>query len=747
MGVSVKENKATLSVKGFKRVNEFASPELLDDSELTVLKNYVLDQVGGVPCLRNPFQSYNANANSAALISMQDVLIGSTNYILGVDATALYKSAAGTGTWSSVKGSLTSGKIMRICQYSGKLYCVNGFDAPFQSDLTTTANLAITKPVVTSVTVTPAITGGSMAAGEYYYTLAYKDSNGNFSPPSLCLHATIASGVVGSVALAVLPTTSDKYLYRTKVGDGTFYLVAIIGSTTTTYTDTAADTSLDLSNTINYLGVPTSAFYPLVKNDRLFLGHVTLTPYNFPTFQSNSADITFEQVAASNEGLEPSSTYKYKMVLVFSDGTLSEPSDPVTHVTGAAMGGNGKLWIGLTAKFPMGFPNVTAIRFYRTVAAGSTYYFDNYAAVAVNPISRGFSFVASYFGLTTIPLFFSANSDASIVSNEALPSSSATTYGSRIMWSENAKFSTILALNFIDIYPDDGDVITGLVDDGDGILIWKTNNIYKLYTRGEPENYSVQKIVIGKGCSDPNTLIASPKGIFFGYRGHIYRYTGANAEPEDVSVLFQSTLGTVTSFMQAFYHEGPVKGFDQWVVFPVVISSTNRLLVYDTKSQTWYNFSTGGSASAFSAFSRQYGSDAGKLILSVTTTAGWYTEPTGTAGIDTYPASAAISGQLRTKTFIFPDGVPFLRPRFLWINALVITSFAITHSLVDPDAASTATVAQAATQTGVVRYITDSMTNAIKSAGKLYYDLTGTYCTRFYGFELAGTILNRGRRI
>ena len=731
MGVSVNGNKATISVKGFKRVNEFASPELLDESELAILKNYVLDQVGGVPCLRNPFQNYNVDTElGGALISMTDVLIGSSDYILGVQGASFYKSLAGTGAWSSVKGSLTSGKIMRICQYSGKLYCVNGFDAPFQTDLTTTADLAITKPDVSAVTVTPAITGGSMAAGEYYYTLAYKDSNGNFSPPSKCLHATIASGVAGSVALAVLPTTSDKYLYRTKVGDGTFYLVAVIGATTTTYTDTAGDTSLDLSNTVNYISVPTSAFYPLIKNDRLFLGNVKLTPYNFPTFQSNAAEITFLDVAGT-AGLTISSTYKYKMVLVFSDGSKSEPSDFFTHVTGTTpVGGDGTMYVHITAKFPTGISNVTGIEFYRTVAGGSTYYLD-YTTYWPNPVPKGYSTVVDPV------LFVSTCSDATIINNAALPSASATTYGSRIMWSENAKPSTILALSFIDVYPDDGDVITGLVDDGDGILIFKTNNIYKLYTRGEPENWSVQKIVIGKGCSDPNTLIASPKGVFFGYRGHIYQYKGTNSLPEDVSVLFQSTLGTVSSFMQAFYHEGPVKGFDQWVVFPVVISSADRLLIYDTKADTWYNFSTGGTASAFSAFSRQYGADAGKMILSVTITAGWYTEPTGTAGIDTYPASAAISGQLRTKTFVFPDGIPLLRPRFLWINALVITSFAITHSLVDPDAAATATVAQAATQTGVVRYITDSMSSAIKSAGKLYYDLTGTYCT----------ILNRGRRI
>lgn len=732
MPVSVNGNKATLSVKGFKRVNEFLSPELLDESELAILKNYVLDQVGGVPCLRNPLQSYNANALSAAPVSLIDVIIGSTDYLLAVDATILKKSTNGTSAWSNVKTGLTSSKIMRVCQWSGKLYCVNGFDAPFQTDLTTTANLGITKPDVSSVTVTPG-GSGSIASGEYYYTIVYQDSNGNYSPSSFCLHASV-TGPTGSVAFASLPTTYTKHLYRTKVGEGTFYLVAVIGDTTTTYTDTAVDTDLDLANALNYVNVPTAAYYPITKNDRLVLGNNTITPYNFPTFQQNN-DMSFQQAnpgdyGSGTEGLAVSSTYKWKMVLVFSDGSESEPVE-ISHTTAATPGVGGFCSISIQFKFPFGFSNVTGVKFYRTEAGGSTFYLEE-APGLVNPVNRASGTVE----------YSTSVGDARLITGSQLVAASSTVYGSRVVWSETGRPATIGALSFLDIFPDDGDVITGLVDDEDGIIIFKANNIYKLYTNGPPENWAVQKIVNGKGCSDPNTLVASPRGIFFNYRGHIYRWAGPGSLPEDVSLEFQTTLATVTTYQTAFYHAK-----DEWIVFPVVISSTDRFLIYDTKLNAWYNFSTGGTASAWAALSRLYGSDKGKLVLSVNTVLGWYTEPTGTAGIDTYPSSTAISGQIRTKTFTFPDGIPLLRPRCLWLNALVITSFSITHTLSDPDAGSSATVSQAATQTGVVRYITDAMTTAILSLGKVYYDMTGTYMTKFYGFDLAGTILNRGRRI
>ena len=36
-----------LNVKGIKRVNEFADPEIIEQTEVTTFENYVLDKEGG----------------------------------------------------------------------------------------------------------------------------------------------------------------------------------------------------------------------------------------------------------------------------------------------------------------------------------------------------------------------------------------------------------------------------------------------------------------------------------------------------------------------------------------------------------------------------------------------------------------------------------------------------------------------------------------------------------------------------
>ena len=740
MPITVNGKKATLTVKGFSGVNEFDSPELLKDSELTILENAVLDQVSGVPQARFSYSSYNSNANAVAS-SLQDVQIGANNFLVGQFGTAFMSSASGTAAFVNRKTGLTTGKVCRVCQYSGKLYVTNGVDAPFVTDLVNAATaVGITAPVTTSVTITPSITGGSMAAGQYIYAIVYQDASGNMSPASTLLDAQINSGSAGSVVFASLPAVQPtKRIYRSMVNSDVLYYLTSIG-TGTGFTDTFADTALDLSLPLQSLMTPTVAAAEIIQNDLLFYGNISGMYGTFPTMPRGYSGINSATFGTGSSSLNNSSTYKYIVTLVYADGSESVASESKTVNTPGSLGGDGTIYVELKVYVPTGFlsdPNITGIKFYRTVAGGSTYYPTEMTT------GHGYLFPTTVFSAGTAAYIDDYISDATISAGTQYAGGTAVVDSSRLIWSENSKLMMFDALNFIDVEPDDGNKIVGLVDDVNGILIFKDNNIYKLYTTGDSSQWDLQRLVTGKGCSDPNTIVSTPMGVFFLYRGHIYRWVSGQAEPEDVGLKFSTSIAGVTSWMPAFFHSAY-----NWVVFPVIATGGNAyLFIYDTKLGTWYRFTTNIGPSPWAACARLYGSDAGKIILSLNTTLGFYDASTSTT-VDAYPSSAAFSVHLRTKTFDFPSGIPLLRLRFLWVNEKILSGQSIVHTLQGPElSALQYTESGSGSVTGVKKIITDSMTGTVQPVNKLYYDMAGTYISQLMGLQIEGTLLNRGRRV
>lgn len=93
-------------------------------------------------------------------------------------------------------------------------------------------------------------TGTALGIGSYGYFITYVDASGGETSQAYgtVAHMTTTSGNQG-IALSSIPTgptgTVKRRIYRTKVGGSTYYLLATLNdNTTTTYTDTTADTSL-----------------------------------------------------------------------------------------------------------------------------------------------------------------------------------------------------------------------------------------------------------------------------------------------------------------------------------------------------------------------------------------------------------------------------------------------------------------------------------------------------------------------
>ena len=117
-------------------------------------------------------------------------------------------------------------------------------------DVTLSTDL-ILKPMGAIPTAPTAVAqaGAGLGIGAYQYLIVFaKAGQAGYSGLGASASVTTTSGnqAVGLSNIAIGPAgTSGRLIYRTKVGGSTFYYVATISdNTTTTYVDTAADTSL-----------------------------------------------------------------------------------------------------------------------------------------------------------------------------------------------------------------------------------------------------------------------------------------------------------------------------------------------------------------------------------------------------------------------------------------------------------------------------------------------------------------------
>jgi len=93
--------------------------------------------------------------------------------------------------------------------------------------------------------------------------------------------------------------------------------------------------------------------------------------------------------------------------------------------------------------------------------------------------------------------------------------------GSRLYFSELLDIETWPVLNFIDISPNDGDVINGLIVYGDYLVIAKKHSIWMLSGEG-PSTFIVKRIHSDKGVYAPRSLIVVDGNLCFVANDGIY---------------------------------------------------------------------------------------------------------------------------------------------------------------------------------------------------------------------------------
>jgi len=563
-------------LKGIKRLNQTADPELLGNDEVQVLENMTLDAEYGKAKKRGAIVMNDIAKDDLGSTAEPTTIFGATvdnvDYIVAKSGVQLKKRSTGS---FSVIGSPFGSPTTKAdyAQYRGSIFIAEEGTTPFETDLTTINTLGIEKPDITSIVILAQSdsSSGLTNNSQYKYRLTYVTENGDESRPSEPMTYHTSSTNMDSVTTGehlyvgygvTMPVSTDPRvksinIYRTKADSDVYYLLATLDNSNVGYIDKMADT--DLSSTqFEYQNLPIEAKYLTRQKDRLFLANVKIK-------SDNLISTAWAKGANKFWGLPSTAgtnTYKYKVVFESADGAQSISQGCTVNNAYEPGGAN-----DITLKLVPTLQNTEIFgikrRIYRTKTGASTG--DYYEVKGAQNITGD-----SVLDVTS-------DSGLGDIYNPVQPT---LTYNSAVVFSEIAKPNTIPALNIINVYPDDGDIITGIKDDIDGVLVFKERSICKIYTQGNPLNWRVVKIVDNIGCDTPFSIQRAGRDYYFLSNNKIYKYP-------DILASAMINIDSNYTFKGSAY-------FNNWLIYLYNDSSTNPvssvLYVYDELVQSWYVF-------------------------------------------------------------------------------------------------------------------------------------------------------------
>lgn len=721
------------------------------------------------------------------------------NFLLASAGTELRKAvySGSLAAWSDIKTGLTAGK-MRIIDYGGNFLVTNGVDKPFYVSNapiggSTVFNMELVSPNVDGVIIKDnqdAQAGLRLDTGSYRYLFVFVTIDGQRSNPSAQL-AMIDSGqdkfLTNSNYDFSLPTTSDTRIstlriYRTKknifstfylnkimnIGDtdvtqtsgslvvGQSYLIETYlgtdnftnvgasanvagqlfiatGTTPTTWTggtvlrkayhDIIKDDDLDLTEAIEYMNTPLASKYLATQEDIVFQANIQKQYTNIviPPPHVNSAGV----VASVISGSIDLGVYEYAYSYVDSQGNESN----LTHLTTFTSAGAQGVVIGnyaepLTSDVNTLNPSLAYIYFYRKIGSGQYCYVG---AMGISLAATGFTDTQATAAITGNPYPHSANGKAATkIAN----------LSSSVVYSSIYNFLEYPELNYIEINPDNGDVITGISNDDNGIMVFKSNSISKLYTGGSPENWSQKVETENIGCDQPDSIYKHGSIYFFVFRNRPYLFAGG--EPKPIGLLFTNTFDSVTDFLGATYYTK-----QDWYVLTVKIQGSYYLLCYDTKLDTWYKFSIN---KADCITRKESGADAGKLLIGG---ANYITTYDETISQDSDSGTNAdINVLLTTKTFTFPDNFIMARLRFFFIDylrQLGTIGQTLTFTINELETGTSLTYLSTVENANqLIKLVTDSMTGTLKIGRKISFTISGASLKQLNSIRLDYSLISRG---
>jgi hypothetical protein len=209
------------------------------------------EQHGGI-------QQYSGTAAGSAIVWMKRwYKRDGTKYFLALsEAGILFKlSEAVPATLTTLYSGL-SGNPFRTAEINGWLYLSNGSDPFLRFDGTDIFVVGAEPPVLGTMAATEVVGGGRMDAGTYQIKVTYEYGVdgvlGESNPAPTERIITVGANAAINLTDLPLSTRSDvtyKNIYRTLVGGtDTYYWIARLENSQTTYTIEAADTELGSAN-------------------------------------------------------------------------------------------------------------------------------------------------------------------------------------------------------------------------------------------------------------------------------------------------------------------------------------------------------------------------------------------------------------------------------------------------------------------------------------------------------------------
>ena len=748
---------SNLTLSKFTRLNESLSPEELSETELTRLENAVLDNETGHIKKRGGFARFNTNQvdSSDSVKSLHEVITSAgTNYLLAGINSKLRKSTDGTGSWSDVTSKGTP--PYRMQAYEDQFIFTEGNVAPFVvtgDTLGDVFDLEITPMDVSGVT-TGYASGGSLTANSFYmWVFCYITVTGELSPPSQPIMHRIGLASLGStdgtnkrVGFKDLPASSDTRVvgivaFRTQANSSLFYYHSQLPNLTFNWLDQKADTDLGIDG-FDFINCPSASKYITLHKERIWHGNIKRNIKNFimPALSNALAGFNATEyglggsvaMTASFEtyldkgtiaGTLAAGDYQYRFEFIDSEGFRSDPYDTNT----VTLNGTTETSLRMFG-FPYLLGNKSIVRCdaYRSKNGGTfykTYSFDP------NYIYSGAAFDSEFDqGL--------ADGDAYVtnVISESSPCG--------LAFSEIGQPAHYPLENLRNIFPDDGDEITGIEDDNDGILIFKKNSICKIYTSGSPSNWWVKKLLANIGCSEPNSIGKEGNDYYFVHYNKIYKLNTSGGF-EDIGETIKDTLATPTIYFRAATIS------KRWYILSISTSLTatlgQYLLVWDLMLKTWYKFDLIYLSLVLGI--KQHGGNTGTILLANADYILYY----GTGTVDTSTGSNVdIVPAVRTKTFKVPDGISLIRLTKNNCNYKKQDGKTLTITVGEPDSAVTNTFADAVDAANSSDWKTyedrTKDTDSLKTTPKLYVQFSGAGLIELGTFRQEFYPVNRGKQ-
>ena len=784
-----------LILSGFKKVNDKTAPDLIANDEATILQDVVLDYKLYKPVKRGHWSRYDAGVSAGYDIdTLNDIDLDGTPYLLaaiesdpGVSSEVdIYDISA--NTWTGYISALTAGAKFKMIPFAESyIFCFDTNDVPKQVDKTTSAvtSLELTIPVATAIQ-SYHVNGGNLEQNALYkWLIVGVTEDGQYSPPSRPFTHIHAAGTYQTtdddtlstkIYFKNLPYIADarvvsRYIYRTKadnniglsatpVKTGELYYLATIldnDSTGTSYqtefTDNIPDNELGTEIAV-YLNMPTRAEHITFSQERLFFGNFSQTNRNYispPSTQTGGTPpagytdgVELDVVdTASGGALLNETLYTYRIHYVDKFGRLSRYYHEIAKETSAAGSNDHSLEIrhigGIDNETAKEYPQVEIFR--QTAGAGSYYSLGRYDIVGYpNP----FSTLQIGVGASSIEDFGIADTATIWVDPEA--AANIKNYASAIAFSEISSPSSFRDEDKKQIFFDDGAEVTGIFDDQEGVVVFKTNSIYKIYISGAPENWRLVELVKKYGCDQPYTLQKSGGSFYFIYGKKAYRYDYGAEKPVDIGFYFQDTLDSIDTWYDSTIN-------DEWYMIQCSVSGVYYTLVYDMKLETWYKWKhTQGAAEVFERLHIiKYGTDKGKILGSADSYVTVYNPLTSTSNasrVDTEIGSnQQIIPWIVTKTFK-SDGISLLRLRDLKFDYYKMVGQNATITITDKDTAVNNTFTDS-TSSGIKLYEIGigKATDTLKQSRSFNLFITGAGMVEWDNLRIDGRSIRKGKQV